>query len=168
MTPPPPTQAKDTAPKLRPGIDVRKLPLSMQQGYLLSQVDGATTPELLADVVGAKLDDVLAALIRLEELGAIDWIGTARVAAEPPPAETELSREEQAEISAGEQLHRASHWIVLGLHGSPAPADIKRAYFNVSKRYHPDRFFGRKLGSFAPRVDALFRRACDSRRHPRG
>jgi DnaJ-domain-containing protein 1 len=33
---------------------------------------------------------------------------------------------------------------------------IKRAYFKVSKDFHPDRYFGKNLGSYRARLDAIF------------
>ncbi|MCX5748506.1 MAG: J domain-containing protein, partial [Proteobacteria bacterium] len=43
--------------------------------------------------------------------------------------------------------------------GVPVGADakqVKRAYFKLSKDVHPDRFYNRKLGSFAERLPAVF------------
>ena len=44
----------------------------------------------------------------------------------------------------------------MRLAGKPSAADIKRAYFVASKRFHPDRYFGRELGSFRERLERIF------------
>ena len=48
---------------------------------------------------------------------------------------------------------------VHALLGIPTDADhreIKRAYFTLSKEIHPDRYYGRRLGSFGDRMAAVF------------
>jgi tetratricopeptide (TPR) repeat protein len=45
---------------------------------------------------------------------------------------------------------------LLGVpHGADAKA-LKRAYFMLSKEVHPDRYYGKRLGSFAERLTAVF------------
>jgi hypothetical protein len=47
-------------------------------------------------------------------------------------------------------------WALLGV---PAGSDVKvlkRAYFKLSKDVHPDRFYGKQLGSFADRLTSVF------------
>ena len=45
---------------------------------------------------------------------------------------------------------------LLGLPTDAEPKEIKRAYFALSKEVHPDRFYGKRLGSFADRMAAVF------------
>ena len=45
---------------------------------------------------------------------------------------------------------------LLGLPTDAEPREIKRAYFLLSKEVHPDRFYGKRLGSFADRMAAVF------------
>ncbi len=45
---------------------------------------------------------------------------------------------------------------ILGVpHGADKKA-LKRAYFRLSKDIHPDRYYGKKLGSFGPRLEMVF------------
>jgi len=53
-------------------------------------------------------------------------------------------------------LDKRDPWALLGV---PRDADVKtlkRAYFKLSKDIHPDRFYGKQLGSFAERLSTVF------------
>jgi tetratricopeptide (TPR) repeat protein len=53
-------------------------------------------------------------------------------------------------------LEKRDPWALLGVpHGADAKT-LKRAYFRLSKDIHPDRFYGRALGSFAARLSTVF------------
>jgi tetratricopeptide (TPR) repeat protein len=53
-------------------------------------------------------------------------------------------------------LDKRDPWALLGVnHGADAKT-LKRAYFKLSKDIHPDRFYGRPLGSFAGRLSTVF------------
>ena len=53
-------------------------------------------------------------------------------------------------------LDKRDPWALLGVpHGSDART-LKLAYFKLSKDIHPDRFFGKQLGSFAERLSTVF------------
>lgn len=56
-----------------------------------------------------------------------------------------------------DRLAGANHFDLLGLQVSSSPDDAKKAYHDLSKRFHPDRFFGKKLGTFQGRLDRIFR-----------
>jgi curved DNA-binding protein CbpA len=50
-----------------------------------------------------------------------------------------------------------SHYRLLAVKRSATAADIKSAYFKLSKEFHPDSFFRKNLGRHAERVDRIFR-----------
>jgi curved DNA-binding protein CbpA len=92
---------------------------------------------------------------------------------EPPRAEAssgeaetdpslEIPVDAQARILEFEKRLKRPYHEVLGV---PANADVKavkRAYFELSKEYHPDRYFRRNIGAFAPRLERIFKRIVEA------
>jgi curved DNA-binding protein CbpA len=74
----------------------------------------------------------------------------------------ELAPEAQRAIELIEsRLDRPYHEIL----GVPPDADartIKRAYFGLSKEFHPDRWFRRDIGPWRERVDRVFRKIVEA------
>src|SRR4051812_31834358 len=60
-------------PRLLPGCDLKSLPLTPVEAYLLSRVDAVMSERDLAMLTGAPVTEVAATLDRLHELGAIDF-----------------------------------------------------------------------------------------------
>jgi DnaJ-domain-containing protein 1 len=57
-------------------------------------------------------------------------------------------------------LHAAlpflNYWELLGLARGASKAEIKRAYFRLSKTFHPDQYFRKQLGPFLERISSVF------------
>lgn len=163
----------NATPRLVPGVDVRRLALTPREGFVLSRIDGQTTAKCLADVVAMPISEVVAALERLRAAGAIDWGGANHGAAAPAAAMApapranehpalaeacDLPREErQVILDIERRLPSLSYWDLLELYGDPSSAVVKHAYFAQSRRYHPDRYFGKDLGSFKARLENIFK-----------
>ncbi len=103
--------------------------------------------------------------------------GTATIAVKAAPApghDITLPQPTSDEISALTELNELDDTerrliLAIGrladgrdphaLLGVPNPSDtreLKRAYFNLSKEIHPDRYYGMQLGSFGPRLASAF------------
>ncbi len=67
----------------------------------------------------------------------------------------EARKREILELEA--KLMAANHFQILGLAPGADPAAVKKAYYELTKRFHPDRFFGKSLGSFKGRIDRVFK-----------
>ena len=75
----------------------------------------------------------------------------------------DLDADRKKEILSLERaLDRLNHFEVLGLRPGAPAAEVKKAYHEASRRYHPDRYFQKNLGSFRPRVERIFKRIHES------
>lgn len=56
------------------------------------------------------------------------------------------------------RLATLTHYDLLGVARDADTKAIKRAYFHLASIVHPDRYFGKRLGSYKPKLEALFAR----------
>jgi len=114
---------KPRIPRVASEIDVRALPLSPLEGFVLSRVDGVASLGDLADLTNQSADDCATVLDRLFELHAIEWTdglaslprATSRVSmpnmqrapADPPSRPSVLPRGTQVEETRGRRDIRA-------------------------------------------------------------
>ncbi len=86
---------------------------------------------------------------------------------DPTPGETAALAEDcvvpedvRRRVLAIQRLLVDSHpHAILGVPATSDPKTIKRAYFVLSKEIHPDRYYGKKVGSFGDRLVAVFEAA---------
>ncbi len=83
-------------PTVTPGLDVRTLPLSVMQGFVLSRVDGATDVAALAQVTGLTRERVTELLGELVTAGALQAGPAASAPNAPPGAEPTVAKDEDA------------------------------------------------------------------------
>ncbi|HEY3256912.1 MAG TPA: DnaJ domain-containing protein, partial [Polyangiaceae bacterium] len=60
------------------------------------------------------------------------------------------------------RLDSVTHYQVLKVDPSADKRAIKNAYFEVVNVFHPDRYFGKKLGSFKPKLERVFARLTEA------
>jgi hypothetical protein len=71
--------------------------------------------------------------------------------------DVELTDTERRRILAmARLLDKNDPHLLLGVSGAADPKTLKRAYFLLSKEVHPDRYYGKRLGSFAERLTTVF------------
>ncbi|MGH0034398.1 MAG: DnaJ domain-containing protein [Myxococcota bacterium] len=76
--------------------------------------------------------------------------------------ELEIDLAIQRRILEFELTLRAPYHEILGV---PADADtrkIKKAYFKLSKEFHPDRFFRKQVGGYGERLDRIFKKVTEA------
>lgn len=58
---------------------------------------------------------------------------------------------------------RGDHWEVLGLAWNAPVETVKSAYLEAAKVFHPDRYAGKRLGSYRGRLEKIFQRVTEAR-----
>ena len=74
----------------------------------------------------------------------------------------DLDLDRKREILAREALLGRDHWTVLGLKPGASAEAVKLAYFDASRVFHPDRYYGKNLGSFHNRLERIFQRLSEA------
>jgi curved DNA-binding protein CbpA len=148
--------------------------LNPEQGFLLSRIDGITPWGVLRTICGLPPEQVDAALEGWLKDGLLEVVGPRIPACEtsgprtvvPEPAADAGSVDASLGIDVALQqqildfhtrLDRPYHEI-LGVSVDADTRSIKRAYFKLSKVYHPDRYFRVDMGDFAERLDRVFKK----------
>lgn len=61
------------------------------------------------------------------------------------------------EVGLGRPYH-----ILLGVAQGADPKTVKRAYFSLSKEFHPDRYFRKEIGVYGERLDRIFKKVLEA------
>ncbi len=71
----------------------------------------------------------------------------------------DLSIDRQKEIlEAFYRIDKQNHYQALGVSQDAGKQEIRAAYFDLSKRFHTDSVFGKRLGRFKSKMEAVFKR----------
>jgi curved DNA-binding protein CbpA len=181
---------EDSVMRIAADCDPTTLTLTPAEGFLLSRIDGRTTRGVLRRIGALGPAEIDRCLERWLKEGVLEVVRAkgreaarqAPVTPPKPPAtpappapaaaatpglpavdpSLELDVEVQQELLAfAAKLKRPYHEIL----GVPRDADaraIKKAYFGLSKRLHPDRYFRRRIGPFAPLVETCFKKLLEA------
>ncbi|MGD8316966.1 MAG: DnaJ domain-containing protein [Myxococcales bacterium] len=157
---------EEKIPRLLQGADVRKLDLTAQEAFVHSCIDGVLNLEDIADVTVLSPAEVLRSIEHLIELGVAEWV-IPKVSSGPPQAELleDVDIDDALQKRIVETFHRAeklNHYELLGVAIDAERAEIRKAYFALSKVFHPDAYFGKHLGSFKPKMEYIFRKMTDA------
>jgi len=155
---------RDGALTLVSGVNVRDLPIGPTEAFVLSRVEGSITKAELVTASGLSAEELETIVARLILLGALEFVERQSMVA-PVAASAHRSgahsillsdrSESVSELTAEQQqllldLDRRStsldHYQLLGIEPSADAKTLRAAYYELVRIYHPDRYFGRKLG----------------------
>jgi curved DNA-binding protein CbpA len=151
--------------------------LSLEEGFLVSRVDGRTPVDQIAVLMGKSVDETQRLVERLTKAGVL--MTGAEAPASTAPAEdpyegfdfdardlsepVDLSEDERKKILyTHAHLDEWTYYKLLGVRWRDDAKAVKRAYFERSKEWHPDRFRRPQLGSYKERLDDIFRAVRDA------
>ncbi|MBK7858639.1 MAG: DnaJ domain-containing protein [Archangiaceae bacterium] len=149
-----------------PNVDVAKLQLSADERALFDRVGRAA--QIFQLVSGSQFPEAktIALLLSLRAKGAIvparvqkgqqaPGVGSAAALAE----DVDLPEDKKREILALEAaLETKNHYELLGVKVGMPSAEIRAVFYELSRRYHPDRFFKKNIGSYRARIEHVYRR----------
>jgi tetratricopeptide (TPR) repeat protein len=179
-------------------VDLRALPITPEDAFVLSRVDGTASDVDIALATGLDMNVVRTSLAKLARLGALAEGVPLAEPLRPPPASassgtfhigpvietrgapsqrrpaplydpTELDEPIDLDVAKKRRIldtfHRLatlSHYELLEVDAAADKRAIKAAYFELVNQFHPDRYFGKNLGSFKPKLERLFARVTEA------
>jgi tetratricopeptide (TPR) repeat protein len=179
-------------PRLAPDWDPSGRALSPAEGFLLSRIDGRTPWAVLLQIGGLAPEEIESCLNRWMEEGVVQLTdvgdpggggppngqksspgpvdsesggkanGSGAVSEDAIDPELDLSVELQRRILEFEANLEQPYHALLGVDRSADSRAIKRAYFELSRQFHPDRYFRRQVGEYAPRLERIFKKVVEA------
>ncbi len=158
-------------PKVNKHVDVRRFTLSTQEAYLLTCIDGVIGVPELAAMTGLGISPVQTMLQRFEQLGLIKWTHAASAvpmtpneaviqrprASHVPDDEVEIDEARRGQIETMlTRLETDNYYVLLGVKLNADKDEIRKAYFSLSKLYHPDSMYGKKIGAYRGKMEKIF------------
>ncbi|HEU5459584.1 MAG TPA: DUF4388 domain-containing protein [Pyrinomonadaceae bacterium] len=157
-------QAELITPLTAPMVHDNLLPAEV---FLLSRLDRPMALRDLVAIGGASEEETLGIVYALALAGLIKrerWHSAFRdpKPSQPPEPEKEIATREQTEVDLNEAqgfLERVknarTHYEVLSVNWDATAQDLKTVYYQLARRYHPDRF--RKAhAALVPHLEAAF------------
>lgn len=87
---------------------------------------------------------------------------TAEIDESALDAALDLSLETQRRILEFEACLASPYHELLGVPRGAEPKVVKRAYFRLSKEFHPDRYFRRRIGGYGARLERIFKKVLEA------
>ena len=172
---------KSAVPQLIEGASFADLNLAPEDWFILSRVDGKSTVNDLILVSPVNQEETLKSLLRLAQAGLIAlpepkaaeqerskrkapleappwWKGAISDHAFEADPKCTLEPELQSLIDLYySHIKSLDFYTFLGVEKQARAGAIKRAYFKLSKSFHPDRYFRKELGSLRGKIEGTFK-----------
>ncbi len=149
-------------PKPNSTISYNNLQLTPIEGYLLSRIDGVSSVDDIASLSGLPYDQALDVIRTLWEkrVFVIDGL-------EPENGRSktgfDLSEDEENAIEKMfETVTNGTFYQILSVPFTVKPEDVKKKFFELSKLYHPDRYFKKNIGPYKDKLSMIFKKLSEA------
>jgi curved DNA-binding protein CbpA len=166
-------------PTSDPSVLFQRADLTADETAVLALIDGKRSIEELCSLSGIGDFNTLKAVhvllsLRMVETGAVKTDDELRLARETIARQAAASAQPQPHAAAEaavtremiqkafKELPSLDHYQVLGVQKTANEHEIKKAYFLLAKRYHPDRHFEPDMQDLKANLEALFTRLHDA------
>lgn len=149
-----------------PNVDASKLNLTADERALFARVGRAS--QIFQLVAGSDFPEAktIALLLSLRAKGAIVPARVQRGQQAPGvqsaaalQEEVDLSEEKKREILDLEMaIETKNHFELLGVAPGANAKQVREAFYELSRKFHPDKFFKKNIGSYRARLEHVFRK----------
>ncbi|MBS1148549.1 MAG: DnaJ protein [Myxococcaceae bacterium] len=150
-----------------PQVDVRRLALTPEEAALFSLVGRASQISEVIERSNLAEPRAIAGLLSLRAKGAIVPARVQKGVASSFDAalqeQVDLDENRKREILDFEaKLPGLNFFQLLGVANLASPDEARKSFHELARRFHPDRFYGKNLGSFRGRVENIFRKLTEA------
>jgi len=158
--------SEERIPRQIEEADVGAHSMGPQEAFVHSCIDGVLNVDDIADLTVIESALVSESIERLISSGLVEWVG-AKVSSAPPVAQLieDVEIDEALQEKVVQTFKRAdqlNHYELLGVAMDAERGEIRKAYFALSKTFHPDSYFGKRLGSYKAQMEVIFRKVTDA------
>ena len=139
--------------------------LTSEEKEILEKFNGEATSESILKSLTMPPDQFWKSLYLFHCLGVVDLGGEARKASQPEPearprpqapVRTDVPQVIAEVLSFRETLPAMTLYQILNIPKTASDEDVKKAYFGMARRFHPDRFDRKIAADFKSQIDEVF------------
>lgn len=158
--------------RMAPSVDLSSAKVGLEEGFILSRVDGSSTVNTICQISGMGAEATLKALGNLRQMGLI-LLGDERPGQHRPrETQTRIPVRPPDESGDGiqintrirkriqrhyDRLERMNFFELLDVEPTMDFKKIRRAYLERTKEFHPDKYFSLELGSYDEMIKEIFK-----------
>jgi curved DNA-binding protein CbpA len=140
--------------------------LTVEEKEILEKVDGKDTAETILRTLTMPPDQFWKSLYLFYCLGVVDWSGEEAVPEastdekermrKPSESHEDAPRQVAEVLALRDMLPSMTLYQILNLPKTASDEDIKKAYFQMARRFHPDRFDRQVVAEFKAQIHEVF------------
>jgi len=145
--------SSDLVPEILKPLDEKdysKFPDESELGFLISRIDGQSNLTELAKVLNVEHQRLYLTLYLLVKAGVV------KLSKRKGPVPEELVKRRQFARDVWEKIQDQDYYEIIGIPQNASEADIKSAYFDLAKQFHPDARQETDPEDVKERLDTIF------------